>query len=333
MSTLFRRDVRLVAEEVSRHVRRAPVRQRRRVLVPGPRQRRRRQQQADKAPVIPAATEYNLTILGGVAGLGLLGGLAWYFGRHRGAKDNSTSGSAAVAATPNQTYPPANGQPQLYAPQYGNAVPQMAGITYSNQPNSPNTVMSNVPQQGISQPNSDSTYSVGQYGFGANLLAAPGSMATLGSSLSSGSTKVNEVYVVAQPFWATQEDEMTCQQGQKVFVSDVFPDNWCKALNLESMQSGIVPLAVLVPASQPTLVQSRMASGSVFQPLARGQSIGAGSAIVTGDQALVSLRNYLDMGIINSQQYMTGSMALGSSTAIGMHGDVKGPGTPIDSKK
>ncbi|KAJ3339546.1 hypothetical protein HDU93_008077 [Gonapodya sp. JEL0774] len=271
-------------------------------------------------------------VVGGIAALGLIGGLAWYFGRRRGTKEANSPPSTAPGGPPSQPYAPLDGQSQFYAPQYGQPVPQMPPVSYANSPYSQGSMLSNVPQHGSPQ-NSGSLYNMGQYGSQVHLMAAPGSMGTLGSSISSTSTKVNEVYVVAQPFLASQEDEMTCEQGQKVFVSDVFPDNWCKALNLESMQSGVVPLAVLVPANQPGMVQSRMLSGSMYQPQARGQSIGAGSTIVSGDQALLSLRNYLDMGIINSQQYMSGSTVLGNSAAIGMHGDVKGPGAPSESKE
>ncbi|KAJ3339547.1 hypothetical protein HDU93_008078 [Gonapodya sp. JEL0774] len=267
-------------------------------------------------------------VVGGIAALGIIAGLAWYFGRRRGASKDTPSG-ASTSAPLNPTYPPPNGQTQYYAPQYNNPVPQMAPVSYPNSPYSQGSLGSSIPPQGSSSQNSGSLYSTGQYGSGARLLAPPGSLGTVGSSTSSGSTKVNEVYVVAQPFFASQQDEMTCQQGQKVFVSDVFADDWCKALNLETMQSGIVPMTVLAPANQPSIVQSRMMSGSLYQPNARGQSVGAGSTIVTGEQALASLRNYLDMGIINSQQYMTGSRVLGNSSFAMGHGDVKGPGAPV----
>ncbi|KAJ3337477.1 hypothetical protein HDU93_001029 [Gonapodya sp. JEL0774] len=190
---------------------------------------------------------------GGIAGLGIIAALAWYLGRRRGSKDITSTPSSYVPYQPaptNPPFPPSTGQPQYNQPQYNPASPQMAPIGYASPPFSQSSMLSSVPTQNT-VPTSASLYN-GQYGATQPLLAPPGSLGTVGSAgtaTSSNSTKVNEVYVVAQPFFASQEDEMTCQQGQKVFVSDLFMDDWCKALNLETMQSGEIILEIVGPAA------------------------------------------------------------------------------------
>ncbi|KXS21297.1 L domain-like protein [Gonapodya prolifera JEL478] len=285
-------------------------------------------------------------VVGGIAALLILAGAAFFLLRRKNA-NKSVETPQAPPSQPPQPYPQLGQQQQysqsMYAPSSYPASPPMAAVPYMQAPPSHTSLASSAQQQYSNM--SGSIYSGQGYGMSAHLLAAPGSVGTVGTTTSTNSTKVNEVYIVGQPYVATQQDELTCQPGEKVFVSDLFVDEWCKGLNLETMQSGMIPYAVLVPANQPSQVQSRMMSGSVYQPHARGQSVGVSSQINLGDQGLASLRTYLDRGIINSQQYQTGSAVLtgnpnasamfgnpnasamfGNPNASAMFGDVKGPG-------
>ncbi|KXS21298.1 L domain-like protein [Gonapodya prolifera JEL478] len=231
-------------------------------------------------------------VIGGIVALAIVAGLAFFLLRRR----DTTPKSGPTSYVPYQRAPTSPPGPQFSPPPpqpFGSPNQFATGQQYGQNQQMANVGSYTSPPVSVSQVSMGSNPSSGFTGinynsatFGANvpLLAPPGSIGTVNSATSSNSSKVNDVYIVAQPYVANQQDEMTCQQGQKVFVSDLFVDEWCKGLNLETMQTGIVPFAILVPANQPSLVQSRILSGSVFQPHARGQSVGVGSAINIGDQ-------------------------------------------------
>ncbi|KXS18939.1 L domain-like protein [Gonapodya prolifera JEL478] len=270
-------------------------------------------------------------VVGGIAALLIIAGAAWFILGRKKKEQSATNYQTSNASLPPSDrlqggamqYAPNQYAPSQYTQSQYAQSPQMGPVGYMPAPSSFGSLNTGMTSPMISPMQNNNL----GYGVTTPLLSPPGSVATVGTtgtSTSTNSTKVNEVYIVAQPYLGTQPDEMSCNPGQKIFVSDLFVDEWCKGLNLDTMQSGVIPMAILVSANQPSVVQSRLMSGSVNHLQARSQSFNAANSTVSAD-ALVSFQMLANRGVINPQQYQMGSTILAGGTST-TFGDVRGPG-------
>ncbi|KXS20776.1 L domain-like protein [Gonapodya prolifera JEL478] len=149
------------------------------------------------------------------------------------------------------------------------------------------------------------------------------------------STKVNDIFMATERFLALQADEISCEVGQKIFVGELFADEWCRAFNLDTKQTGMIPFMILVPASSANyamLAKSMLLSGRsrVSEHTPRTQSVSFPS--LPNKAALESLKKLFSNGDINIEQYYAATVALGIDRDSGIIGVTRGsPSRTISS--
>ncbi|KXS15911.1 L domain-like protein [Gonapodya prolifera JEL478] len=162
----------------------------------------------------------------------------------------------------------------------------------------------------------------------ATLLArekgGPGSHSSGSGSLSGGvvssavSTRVNDMYLVMEDFVGAQPDELSCSMGQRIFVGDLFADEWCYGFNLDTKEKGMIPFVILVPAKSGSLPNS-LSSSHRMRPISRRTSTAAVPAEdgnvalkpIPNREVFDSLKVLYANGRITEEQFMAANAALG----------------------
>ncbi|KXS09176.1 L domain-like protein [Gonapodya prolifera JEL478] len=256
------------------------------------------------SPVIPTPTpgpepaNHSVAIaggvVGGVVGLALIGALGFFCVKKRSPLHQSLP-------LPLYSDPNLGAKPQPQAPLIGSLSAGSMAATLVEAPRSPT--------MGPMSPSSPISPSV-----------PPASLISQISYASSVGSVVNQMYVCVSHFQAAQEDEMSCEPGQKIFVDHLFADQWCKGLNIQTMRSGYVPLALLVPATDQAALVARLMEQQPVQTQPRMQSTVLGSQaqkVSDPTEAIASLRYYLNQGILTSQEYIAASGVLQGQVAEG----------------